>query len=614
MLIDVIDDLASFERVRPEWDEVYAADPDAQFFLSWIWMAQWIPLLSGPWLILAARPEANSKYVAFFPLRWRLKEDKSGFHNELSMIGNSAADYTGFICRPDYDGRAIGAIARHIKRLNWRRINLENIRTTEARMSALLSYFSDKRFDTRRLSRVNKSDNIDNCICPAVSLPGDWDSYLATCTSSNMRQKLRRFLRQVESDPALRITHSQGDDVERDLRTLLGFWAAKWGHRKGGRLSTIINSNFKLLRKCAQTGHLLMPVLWHGDKPVGALASFLDPQKKSILFYMAGRDGSFNDPPPGLVLHAHSIRHAIGCGFTTYDFLRGNEPYKYSFGARDRNIQCVVVNTRSERNLGDKLTRQSLPAVFSRCTELHKAGKLAQAARGYRQILDTDPTHAVALYCFGQLMTAEGKYGAAKRLFTELTRLRPRSEKAWSWLGKTLEARERFAEAAKAYHALIEINPRSGAAHMKLGAVLVKQGQFDEALAAFDKAVQLDPGNLEAEVSRGNTLFMIGGLPEHLSEYYAAKNAELGDKTRAAGETKFALQCYRQALAMKSDLASAHYGLARILEASGDAGDALLSYRRAAEIDPEFRDVGERLAAMRKPRPAATQAAYAAQP
>ncbi|MFN3348031.1 GNAT family N-acetyltransferase [Pseudorhodoplanes sp.] len=613
MLIDVIDNLASFERARPEWDEVYGADPDAQFFLSWIWMAQWIPLLSGPWAILAARPHANAKYVAFFPLRWRLKEERSGFHNELSMMGNSAADYTGFICKPDYDTRAIAAIARYIKRLNWRRINLENVRTTEARLKALLSNFSDKRFDTRQLTRVNKSDNIDNCICPAVSLPGDWDSYLAARTSANMRQKVRRFLRQVESDPALRITHSHGEDVERDLKTLLDFWAVKWGARKGGRLSTIINSNYNLLRKCAQAGHLLMPVLWRGDKPVGALASFLDPQKRSVLFYMAGRDASFNDPPPGLVLHAHSIRYAIESGFTTYDFLRGNEPYKYSFGATERRIQCLVVNTRSERNLGDKLTAQSLPAVFSRCTELHKAGKLAQAARGYRQILDTDPTHAVALYCFGQLMTTEGKYGAAKRLFTELTKLQPKSEKAWTWLAKTLEAREHFAEAAKAYRSVIGINPKSTAAYTKLGAVLVKQRQFDEAVAAFDRAIQLDPDNLEAQVSRGNTLFMCGRLPEHLLEYYSARNAELGDKASASGETKFALQCYRQALAMKSDLAQAHYGLARILEATGDAGDALLSYRRAAEIDPKFRDVGERLAAMRTPPLAAIPTVYTAQ-
>jgi CelD/BcsL family acetyltransferase involved in cellulose biosynthesis len=75
-------------------------------------------------------------------------------------------------------------------------------------------------------------------------------------------------------------------------------------------------------------------VLWREETPLGALASFVDPQKASLLFYIGGRDESVDNPPPGLVLHAHSIRHAIANGFRTYDFLRGNEGYKYSLGAQ----------------------------------------------------------------------------------------------------------------------------------------------------------------------------------------------------------------------------------------------------------------------------------------
>jgi tetratricopeptide (TPR) repeat protein len=604
MLIDVIDDFASFERLKPDWDDVYDADPDAQFFLSWIWMSQWIPMLSGPWFILAARPEESARYVAFFPLRWRLREDdKTGFYNEISMTGNFAADYTGFICKPDFEDRAVSAFARHFKRLNWRRINLDYIRTTDARMRAFLSNFADKRFETRSVSRINKRDNVNNCICPAVALPGDWDGYLSTCTSSNMRQKLRRFLRQVESDQSFRITHSEGETLERDLKILLKFWAAKWGHRKGDRLASILRSNFNMLKRCGEVGHLLLPMLWRGDQPLGGLASLVDPQKKTILFYLAGRDESFNDPPPGLVLHGHSIRYAIDRGFTTYDFLRGNETYKYSFGAKERLINCLVVSTRSERNLGDKLTRGSLAAVFTRASELHKEGKLVQAERGYRQILDTDPKHAQALYCLGQLMAVQGKHGSAKRIFATLTELRPQSEKAWMWLAQSLEARRRLPEAAKAYQAVIGINPQSASAHNKLGNLLFRQQRFEEAAAAFERAVELNPDNGDADLSRANTLFMLGRLPPDQIARYAARNADLGDKAGKEGSAKFAIQCYRQALAMKSDLVQAHYGLGQVLLAQGQAENAQHSYRRAAEIDPAYRDVVERLSSIMPPPP-----------
>ena len=73
---------------------------------------------------------------------------------------------------------------------------------------------------------------------------------------------------------------------------------------------------------------VMMPVLWHGDTPVGVLASFVDWHKSRLLFFVSGRDEQFRDLPVGLLLHAHNIRWAIENGIETYDLLRGNEPYR----------------------------------------------------------------------------------------------------------------------------------------------------------------------------------------------------------------------------------------------------------------------------------------------
>jgi CelD/BcsL family acetyltransferase involved in cellulose biosynthesis len=43
------------------------------------------------------------------------------------------------------------------------------------------------------------------------------------------------------------------------------------------------------------------------------------------------------------VLLAHVIRDAIERGFGRFDFLRGEEPYKYAFGARAEDLFNVVV-------------------------------------------------------------------------------------------------------------------------------------------------------------------------------------------------------------------------------------------------------------------------------
>jgi len=589
--IRVIDNLQAFAELRDEWELVYGKDPDAQFFLSWTWLSQWLPMLVGTWLILAVKPAEAEHHVAFLPLRLRLKERKQGgFCNEINMAGNYQADYTGFICMPEFDSRAIPALARHVGKLPWAHIHLDNIRTTDERLRLFLDCFPNTKFDIKPQERINKRDNIDNCVCPFAQLPDDWDSYLNNSLSANTRQKIRRFLRQVESDDEFRITHANVDTVERDLKILLQFWATKWGPRKGERTNTIMRSNYEMLKRNSEVGALFLPVFWKGETPLGALASLVDHQKKAFLFYISGRDETFNAPPPGLILHAHSIRHAIQNGFRTYDFLRGNEPYKYSFGTQERRINCIILSTRNRRNPGDKLDMRTIPEALERATELHKSGRLAHAEQAYRQIIESDPQCADALYRLGQLKATTGSHGTAKRIFKSLVEIKPDSEKAWLRLGNSLEARQRFSEAADAYREAIKCHPDLALAHNKLGNVLFKLRCFDDAIAAFETAVALQPGYIEAEVSLGNTLHTLGRMRPEKQAYYATMNAALGDKVRKDGNNAFAIDCYRQALKMKGDLIQAHCGLAQAFQAQDDMTNAVQSYRKVVELDPHHRE------------------------
>jgi CelD/BcsL family acetyltransferase involved in cellulose biosynthesis len=418
MFIDVIDKLEDFESLRSNWDAVYEADPEAQFFLSWTWLSQWLSAVEHRWFILAAKPSPNAPYVAFFPLRLRTKlKHGSGFYNEIGMV-NSGVDYTGLICPPDSQYKAIPALARFLKTLNWTRIRLENIRISDERLRLLLAHFPPRAFNLAKAERINAADNVNNCICPQVNLPGDWDSYLNSL-SANTRQKIRRFLRMVESDRAYRITHARSDTVERDVGTLLEFWGARWGSRKGDRLSVMLQSNRTMLLRCFRNGSLLLPVLWCEETPLGALAILVDRQKASFLFFIGGRDDTVQSPPPGLVLHAYSIRHAIAGGFRIYDFLRGNEAYKYSFGARERRIHCLAVGTRTGRNLGETLDRRSVPTVLQHATELHRVGNLAEAERGYRQILAVEPAHQAALHGLDRMRAGESDRSAPARVFED---------------------------------------------------------------------------------------------------------------------------------------------------------------------------------------------------
>jgi CelD/BcsL family acetyltransferase involved in cellulose biosynthesis len=420
MIVDVIDNFEDFKKVNDNWDCVYDADPEAQFFLSWTWLSEWLLTVRRHWFILAAKPAADASYVAFLPLRLRTKlKPGSGFFNEISMAGNSGADYTGLLCLRGSQYQAIPALARFLKTLNWTRLRLDNIRISEERLRLLLAHFPERAFTIAKAERTNKADHVDNCICPLLNLPDDWDGYLSAL-SANTRQKIRRFLRMVENDNKFRITHAQADTLERDVDTLLKFWSARWGLRKGDRLNAMLASSRTILHRCFDNGCLFLPILWHEEAALAALAIYVDRCKASLLFFMGGRDESVQSPPPGLILHAHSIRYAIANGFSSYDFLRGNEAYKYSFGAEERRIHCLVIGTKTGRNLGETLAPRSLPAVLQHAAELHRRGNLAEAERGYRQILAVEPAHQAALQGLNRVRVSKSDQSAPAIMHRQL--------------------------------------------------------------------------------------------------------------------------------------------------------------------------------------------------
>src|SRR3989304_5518084 len=46
---------------------------------------------------------------------------------------------------------------------------------------------------------------------------------------------------------------------------------------------------------------------------------------------------------PGKALHLEAMKYLRANGIRVYDFLRGDEPYKYAFGAEDRSDGTWIV-------------------------------------------------------------------------------------------------------------------------------------------------------------------------------------------------------------------------------------------------------------------------------
>ena len=603
MNIEIIDRIEVFEAIRAYWEDIYNRDPQAQFFISWVWISKSIKEYNQskiPWLILAVKSSSNSSdYAGFLPLIIETNDNEQGgfFFNQLSPIGVTDAEYPGLLCLPEYEVEVVSCLANYLQQQDsWSILEMPNIPQANKRLSLLLSNFDGASFKTKEQSLdsyQNPLDNVKNNIIPYLTLPDSWELYLQDTLSANTRQKIRRFLRKIENSAEFRITNVNEENLERHIEIITGFWRASWEGRKGVKDCNLILRGMALeLRQLFEHNCLHLPVLWQQDKPLGAIANLVDVNKKTILFMVGGRDETFKKFPPGFVLHAYAIRDAIKNGFQTYDFLMGNEAYKYSFGAQERYIQTVTVERRNWKEQARKLDVRTLPVLLEISQECHRVNFLTQAETGYRQILEVQPEHPAALYGLSAIAQRQGKEQDAEDLLNHLLQIQPNNIKAWFSLGNLHQTHHRLSQAEKAYQQALSYQPTPAIAlaiYHNLGYALQQQGKLDGAIACYQKARELKPDCIEAEVMWANAVHLQGKLSPEQQIHYAAVNNDLGNRRRKADDLTVAIEYYQQATALNPNLVEAHYNLGTVLQKKADSWDqAIACYRTVLKLQPNF--------------------------
>lgn len=566
MKITRIQNIKDFQAIRANWETVYQADSLAQFFLSWVWLSGWFQILSDPWLVLAARLDDESDYVAFFPLILTDETNPDGqIESKLRMGGNRMADYTGLICLPEYEERVISAFAEYIEnQLNWSTFHLENILDTDPRMAVLIEHFGGDRFEKQRY-RVSNNDGIDNYICPCIALPETWEWYLQNVLSLKMRRNLRRFMRTVENSDEFQIVQTTAENLEQHIQIAIELWQDRWQDKKGEQCQQIAGFLRRMIRHCFENNCLYFPVLWQGNIPVGTIVCWIDSEKKAMFFYMTGRNPQFNNPAPGIILNAYGIKLAIDRGFKTYDFLRGNESYKFSFGTQQHQIKYIVIKRQAVKNHNSRLDLDPISAVFQQAIQHHQCARFAEAEQGYHQVLEQQPQHLQALHRLGILMHQKEDYLSSEIFFKSAIEVDSNSLPVWFSLGNLYQSQHRFAEAIEAYQKVLDRQPHAVAVYNNLGYTWQLQGKWAEAIACYHKALEIQPNCTEADVNLGNALYARGQLSPEQQSHYAGLNYDLGVMRQKSGDVKTAILYYQQAIVMNPDLIEARKKLEMVL-------------------------------------------------
>ncbi len=191
----------------------------------------------------------------------------------------------------------------------------------------------------------------------------------------------------------------------------------------------------------------------------------------------------------------------------------------------------------------------------------HRAGRLDEAAKNYRQILSEDPRQPDALHLLGVVAQSVGQLDEAVELISESLRVNPNNVSAINNLAGVLKDQARYSDAIEFYEAAIAASPAEAYLHSNLGNALRESGKLEEAGAAHQRALELDPDS------------------------YAA-HSNLGSVLDAQGRFADAIACYRHALTLNPQSHETLVNLGVTLKRQGKLAEAEESLRRALDVRP----------------------------
>ncbi|HVZ06855.1 tetratricopeptide repeat-containing glycosyltransferase family protein [Rhodopila sp.] len=274
-----------------------------------------------------------------------------------------------------------------------------------------------------------------------------------------------------------------------------------------------------------------------------------------------------------------------------------------------------------------------LARAFEQAAADHRAGRLMDAERGYRNILDEAPDHPDALHGFGLLalqcdrapaaiaylgmamrarpddarihldlglaLRACGHLDESRGAIRSATLLDPDDPLAYAALGDSLVLLNRLDEAVNAYRDALRLAPELAVVRSSLGFLLRERGSLDEAVIELRHAVTLQPENAAARVALGASLSELGQLDEAAAELRAALDLapddamalnNLGLVQHTQGDVAGAVASLTAGRRLRPDLATIAANLAAALRDAGALDAALAEAEAALRIEPDNAD------------------------
>ena len=325
----VIDDVAALEDLAPDWRALCRPN---QFFASPSWVITWLTWSGATPRVLVARD--GDEVVGVLPLA----ETKAG---RLEFAGQSlGADHLDVVAAPGRELEIARAALAQLAALKWRRIELLHVAEDGALRHALHEPGRPFAFDERA-----------STVCPFIATEGrDWNAYLGTVFSRKRRHELRRTMRRFFEQPGAAVNHvAEATAVAPAIDRLFALHQERFTAQgkttvfRGERLKAFHRG---LAERLFRDEELFLAFLRTDERELAAYYGFRFGNK--LYHFQSGIAHVESGTSPGSILRNHVLEHDVfGAGYDEFDFLDGDEPYKFKWATGQRRLFDVTIRPRT---------------------------------------------------------------------------------------------------------------------------------------------------------------------------------------------------------------------------------------------------------------------------
>jgi CelD/BcsL family acetyltransferase involved in cellulose biosynthesis len=252
----------------------------------------------------------------------------------LLLLGSiEISDYLDLIVRPENVTDFVAGLLDFLVRSgpeSWKVLDWHNLPEESPTLSALQAE-AGKRGWTFSQERTYPS--------PTILLAGDFEAYLAGIDKKQRHEIRRKIRRAEESGRNVRwYIVEDGSTFDAEVEAFLALMAED--DDKARFLSGPMREQLRLTCQVAfENGWLQLAFLEVDGQKAAAYLNF--DYRNRIWVYNSGLSRRFQDLSAGWVLLGYLLKWASDSGRSEFDFMRGEEDYKYRFGAVNRYVVRV---------------------------------------------------------------------------------------------------------------------------------------------------------------------------------------------------------------------------------------------------------------------------------